>query len=104
MASPDPAGPDPARPGTTRFAAALRYREGMAAPVVTAKGRGPVADEIVRRATDHGVAIHVSSNLAALLMQVEVDSAIPPQLFHAVAELLAWLYRLEAHAAGEFPQ
>lgn len=104
MASPDRAGPDPAAPSPTRLAAALRYRERMAAPVVTAKGRGPIADEIVRRAADHGVAIQVSNNLAALLTQVEVDSTIPPQLFHAVAELLAWLYRLEAHAAGELSQ
>lgn len=101
MVSPDPVGQDLVESAPTRFAAALRYREGMTAPVVTAKGRGLVADEIVRRAADHGVAIHVSNNLAALLMQVEVDSAIPPQLFHAVAELLAWLYRLEAHAARE---
>lgn len=82
-------------------AAALRYREGVSAPVVTAKGRGPVAEEIVRRAADHGVAIHVSSNLAALLMQVDIDRAIPHQLFHAVAELLAWLYRLEGRSAQE---
>ncbi len=82
-----------------RVAAALRYREGMAAPVVVAKGRGLVADEIVRRADQHGVAIHVSGNLANVLMNVELDQAIPPQLFHAVAELLAWLYRLE-HRAG----
>ncbi len=84
---------------TPRFAAALRYREGMDAPIVTAKGRGLVAEEIMRRANEHGVAIHVSNNLAAVLMQVDIDRAIPPQLFHAVAELLAWLYRLEAHAA-----
>ncbi len=86
------------------FAAALRYREGMTAPVVTAKGRGLVAEAIVRRAQDHGVAIHVSNNLAALLMQVDIDRAIPPQLFHAVAELLAWLYRLEGRAAQEVRQ
>ena len=88
-------------PAATRFAAALRYREGMAAPIVTAKGRGLVAEEIIRRAGEHGVAIHVSNNLAAVLMQVDIDRAIPPQLFHAVAELLAWLYRLDAHAARE---
>lgn len=86
-------------PKELRVAAALRYREGMAAPVVVAKGRGLVAEEIVRRAGDHGVAIHVSNNLAALLMQVDIDRAIPPQLFHAVAQLLAWLYRLEERAA-----
>ncbi len=82
-----------------RFAAALRYAGGMAAPVVVAKGRGLVADEIVRRGEAHGIAIHVSDNLAAMLMQVELDRAIPPQLFHAVAQLLAWLYLLEARAA-----
>ena len=82
-----------------RYAAALRYGEGMAAPIVVAKGRGLVADEIVRRGNEHGVAIHVSDNLAAMLMQVDLDRAIPPQLFHAVAQLLAWLYLLEARAA-----
>jgi flagellar biosynthesis protein len=91
---------DPRNPEATRLAAALRYREGMAAPVLVAKGRGLVADEIVRRAADHGVTIHVSNNLAAMLMQVEIDRAIPPQLFHAVAQLLAWLYRLERLAAA----
>ena len=83
----------------TRVAAALSYRDGMAAPVVVARGRGLVADEIVRRANEHGVAIQVSGSLAALLMQVEIDHPIPPQLFEAVAELLAWLYRLEGRAA-----
>jgi flagellar biosynthesis protein len=82
-----------------RIAAALRYRDGMAAPVVVAKGRGPVAEEIIRRAGEHGVAVHVSDGLAAMLMEVNVDHAIPPQLFHAVAHLLAWLYRLEGRAA-----
>lgn len=81
-----------------RVAAALRYRGGQSAPVVTAKGRGPVADEIVRRAGEHGVAIHVSDNLAAMLMQVDIDRTIPPQLFDAVARLLAWLYRLEGRS------
>ena len=88
---------DPDEP--VRVAAALRYHGGQSAPVVVAKGRGLVADEIVRRGAEHGVAIHVSNNLAAMLMQVEIDRAIPPQLFQAVAQLLAWLYRLEGRAA-----
>lgn len=87
-----------------RSAAALRYREGMTAPIVVAKGRGLVAEEIVRRARESGVAVHVSQNLAAMLMQVELDRAIPPQLFQAVAQLLAWLYRLEDRAARDAAQ
>lgn len=82
-----------------RVAAAIAYRPGMAAPVVTAKGRGLVAEEIVRRARDHGVAVQVSGSLAGLLAEVELQHQIPPQLFQAVAELLAWLYRLEGRAA-----
>ena len=91
--------PDAARQ-KPRYAAALRYGAGMAAPVVIAKGRDLVADEIVRRGAEHGVAIHVSDNLAAMLMQVELDRAIPPQLFQAVAQLLAWLYLLESRATS----
>ena len=90
-----------ATPDPIRMAAALRYRGGNTTPVVTAKGRGLVADEIVRRAGEHGVAIHVSDNLAAVLMQVELDQAIPPQLFQAVAQLLSWLYKLENRVPGE---
>lgn len=90
----------PSTAGPHRVAAALSYRPGMVAPVVVARGRGLVADEIVRRAREHGVAVQVSGHLAALLSQVELDHAIPPQLFQAVAELLAWLYRLEDRAAS----
>ena len=44
--------------------------------------------------------VHESEDLVGLLMQVELDENIPPQLYLAVAELLAWLYRLEK---GETP-
>ena len=76
-------------------AVALRYADGDAAPVVVAKGRGAVAEEIVRRARDAGVFVHESSDLVALLMQVDLDARIPPALYIAVAELLAWLARVD---------
>jgi len=76
-------------------AVALAYREGQIAPKVIAKGRGLVAQEIIRRAKESGVYVHESSELVALLMHVDLDDRIPPQLYVAVAELLAWLYRLE---------
>lgn len=78
-----------------REAVALAYREADAAPRVIAKGRGLVAEEIIVRAREHGVYVHESPELVALLMQVDLDQRIPPQLYVAVAELLAWLYRLE---------
>jgi flagellar biosynthesis protein len=61
-----------------------------------AKGRGIIAEEIIRRAAEAGVYVHESPELVSLLMQVDLDDAIPPQLYIAVAELLAWLYRLES--------
>jgi len=83
-------------PDERRAAAALAYRNGDAAPRVVAKGRGVVADSIIEKARASGVYVHESRELLALLMQIALDSHIPPQLYIAVAELLAWLYHLEA--------
>ena len=82
-------------PGKIRTAIALAYQAGDTAPKVVAKGRGLIAQAIIERAKEHGVFVHESEDLVAMLMQVELDENIPPQLYLAVAELLAWLYRLE---------
>lgn len=78
-----------------RTAVALAYREADAAPRVVAKGRGLVAEEIIAKAREHGVYVHESPELVSLLSQIDLDQHIPPQLYVAVAELLAWLYRIE---------
>lgn len=83
------------RSDSLRTAVALAYRETDAAPRVVAKGRGLVAEEIIRRAKEHGVYVHESPELVSLLLQIDLDERIPPQLYVAVAELLAWLYRIE---------
>lgn len=77
-------------------AVALAYLAGEPAPKVLAKGRGLIAEEIIRRARENGVFVHQSKELVALLMQVDLDSHIPPALYRAVAELLAWLYHLDS--------
>lgn len=79
-----------------KSAVALAYSQTDAAPRVVAKGRGVLAEQIISRAQDHGVYVHESPELVSLLMQVDLDQRIPPQLYIAVAELLAWLYRLES--------
>lgn len=84
------------------LAVALAYGAGDSAPKVVAKGRGLIADEIVARAREHGIYVHESPELVALLMQVDMDTHIPPQLYVAVAELLAWLYRVERKEPGAF--
>ena len=54
-----------------------------------------MAQAIIERAREHGVFVHESKDMVALLMQVDLDQRIPPELYRAVAELLAWVYRLE---------
>ncbi|KUE88417.1 Flagellar biosynthetic protein FlhB [compost metagenome] len=82
-------------------AIALSYQHSDRAPRVVAKGYGVVAEAIIARAREAGVYIHDSPTLVNLLMQVDLDSHVPPQLYVAVAELLAWIYHLEAgRAAG----
>ena len=76
-------------------AVALHYSGEEGAPRVVAKGRGLLAEEIIERARAAGVFVHESPELVSLLMQVDLDERIPPELYVAVAELLAWLYRLE---------
>jgi len=83
-------------PDAKRNAVALAYQTGDTAPKVVAKGRGLIADEIIARAREHGVFVHELRELVALLMQVDLDRHIPPALYRAVAELLAWLYHIDA--------
>lgn len=78
-----------------QMAVALAYHGNDAAPKVVAKGRGLIAEAIIERAKESGVFVHQSEDMVGLLMQVELDQQIPPQLYLAVAELLAWLYQLE---------
>ena len=78
-----------------REAIALAYSQTDAAPRVVAKGKGLIAEQIIARAKEHGVYVHESPELVALLTQVNLDEHIPTELYMAVAELLAWLYRIE---------
>jgi flagellar biosynthesis protein len=77
-------------------AVALAYGAGDPAPKVVAKGRGLVAEQIIGRAKEAGVFVHESKELVSLLMQVDLDKQIPPGLYRAIAELLAWLYYIES--------
>ncbi len=92
-------------PNPDRRAAALAYEaadvQAGRAPRLVAKGQGYVADEIIERARAAGVPVHESRELVSLLMQLDLDAHIPPALYVAVAEVLAWVYRLEQRAAPD---
>ncbi|OVZ58056.1 flagellar protein [Pigmentiphaga sp. NML080357] len=81
------------------LAVALRYEKERKTPIVVAKGSGLIAEEILRRAKEAGVFVHSSRELIDLLMKVDLDARIPPSLYVAVAEVLAWVYRQDEAAA-----
>lgn len=83
-----------ARDDRRRRAAALRYDpEAMAAPQVVAAGDGELAERIIALAREHGIPIHESPDLVRLLAQLPPDTAIPVELYRAVAEVIAFLMR-----------
>jgi flagellar biosynthesis protein FlhB len=80
----------------THYAVAIRYRmEDMAAPLVVAKGKNYLARRIREKAVEHQVPIIENPPLAqALYKSVEVGQEIPPHLYRAVAEILAYIFKL----------
>jgi flagellar biosynthesis protein FlhB len=80
----------------THLAVALKFERDMQAPQVVAKGAGPIAQRIKAVAQENDVTIIEQKPLArALYKMVEIDQYIPGELYHAVAEILAYVYRLK---------
>jgi len=77
-------------------AVALRYQEGIhEAPKVVAKGKGYVADNILQKAKEHRIPIQEDPSLVEVLGKLDVNQQIPPELYQVVAEVLAFVYRLD---------
>ena len=76
-------------------AAALRYEpERDRAPRVIAKGAGVIAERIIERAGEEGIPITEDPDLVEALIRLDFHEHIPPQLYRAVSEILAFAYRL----------
>ena len=76
-------------------AAALKYERGKdRAPRLVAKGKGPIAEKIVELARENGVEILEDKELVEFLVALDVGQEIPPELYRAVAEVLAYVYRI----------
>src|SRR3954447_448481 len=83
----------------THYSVALRYDAAAPAPIVVAKGTDHLAFKIREIAGEHGVSIVPDPPLArALHASVEIGQMIPEELFHAVAQLLAYVYRVARSA------
>jgi len=74
------------------------------APRVTAKGRSLVADRILAEARKNGIPVYQNKSLVNMLMALEIDREIPPELYRTIAEVLAHVYRIDRHAGDRHAQ
>ncbi len=87
---------NPKDPPVKRPAAvAVRYdTEKESAPRIVAKGRGAIAEKILEIAKKHAIAVVEDPDLLEILARVELDEKIPENLYQAMAEVLAFVYRI----------
>ena len=86
----------------TPKAVALRYEKDKDhAPRVIAKGRGEIAKKIMEIAAAHNLPLYEDKNLIQILEALDIDVEIPPELYRAVAKVLAFVYRLNSRTGNE---
>ncbi|GGK73024.1 EscU/YscU/HrcU family type III secretion system export apparatus switch protein [Amphritea balenae] len=81
-------------------AVALNY-DHQGAPRVTAKGQGLIAEQIIRLAHENDVHIHESPELVEVLLRLELGDEIPESLYRAIAEVIAFTYRLKNEPSSD---
>ena len=91
---PEPPVPQP--PARRRHATALHYEPGDRAPQITATGSGYIAERIIAAALEAGIPVRSDPGLAKALAALDLGTEVPPELYRAVAETLAWAYKLDA--------
>ncbi len=69
-------------------------------PKVVAKGEGKVAEKIIELAKQNGVPVRTDEDLVQSLAQIDLGHAIPPKLYAAVSEVLAYVYRMGQRKKG----
>lgn len=83
-------------------AIALKYQAGtMEAPKVVAKGKGYVAENMLKTAKEHHIPVQEDPSLVEVLGKLDLNQQIPPELYQVVAEILAFVYRLDKGGAGK---
>jgi flagellar biosynthesis protein len=79
-------------------AVALHYNEDLPAPIVVASGRGALAEVITRIARESGVPVVSDAELAASLIELDVNTLIPESLYEVIASLLVFVRGLSPAA------
>ncbi|TBL77708.1 EscU/YscU/HrcU family type III secretion system export apparatus switch protein [Paenibacillus thalictri] len=82
------------KPSSIKKAVALKYAPGQSgAPVLVAKGKGAIAETILKKAEEHGVPVQEDASLVEVLSKLDIEQEIPPELYSLVAEVLSFIYR-----------
>ncbi|MBY6036110.1 EscU/YscU/HrcU family type III secretion system export apparatus switch protein [Fictibacillus nanhaiensis] len=86
----------------TKEAVALKYDPlESGSPVVVGKGRGETAEKIVQLASEHNIPVQEDPSLVQLLSKLEIQESIPEELYEVVAELFAFIYKLDKEAENK---
>lgn len=80
-----------------RRAAALRYDTSLPAPFLVARGRGAIADRLLTIARSEGIPVQHADDLAERLVALDPGTVIPEELFAPVAEVLAFVLKMDEH-------
>jgi len=86
---------DDVTPSKQMKAVALAYEKTALAPRVVGQGEGYVAEAILVKAAELGIPTRVEPELVEFLMQLRLNDVIPPQLYAAIAEVLAWAHQVD---------
>ncbi|MDH3444619.1 MAG: EscU/YscU/HrcU family type III secretion system export apparatus switch protein [Deltaproteobacteria bacterium] len=82
-------------------AVALRYAPTKdRAPKIAGKGQGHLAERILELARQHNIPIRQDKNLLQILSRLDLNQEVPPEVYKAVAEILAFIYRLSNRKLG----
>ncbi len=85
-------------------AVAIRYRaDEVLAPVVIAKGVGSIADRIMEIARKYDIPLYQDPDLVSILSTIDLGNMIPPDLYKAVAEVLAFVYQVNQNYSSILP-
>lgn len=86
----------------TKLAVALKYERGKDdAPVVSAKGKGYIAQQIIELARANNIEIRRDTDLVTLLEKLDINTPIPLEAYAAVAEILAYIYKANDKARNQ---
>jgi flagellar biosynthesis protein len=81
------------QPSPMKKAVALRYSPDPSAPVLVAKGKGAIAEQILLTAKENGVPVQEDPSLVEVLSKLDLEQEIPQELYQLVAEVLSFIYR-----------